>query len=462
MRSRGGFRRLWAGALGVAGLAVLTVALTPFRADVSVAALSLLLLVPVLAAAVTGGVWPGLGTAVLADLALNFFFVPPYRTFVVERGDNVIVLVVYVLVAATVAVAVDAAVRQRERAARRDAEAAVLARATTRPAAEQSLPDLLDAVRRMFGMTAAALLEDDGTGERVVARVGESGDAEPAISASAGAGLRLVGWGPPVFAEDRGALARIAAAAARTLEAHRLSDEAARARQLAEVDRLRAALLAAVGHDLRTPLASIKAAVSSLRAPDIEFPPDVTAELLATVEESTDRLTALVDNLLSMSRLSAGAVIAHPRPVPLDAVVAAALMHLPADSVPVDVDVPDDLPLVRADAGLLERVVANLVANARAVSTPDHPVRLVGRTDGGYVRLRIVDRGPGVPDADKERIFTPFQRLGDRTADGGLGLGLAIARGFTEATDGTLTPTDTPGGGLTMTLRIPLAATDPP
>jgi two-component system sensor histidine kinase KdpD len=265
-----------------------------------------------------------------------------------------------------------------------------------------------------------------------------------------------------VFAEDRGMLTRIASAAARTLEARRLSGEAARARELAELDRLRSALLAAVGHDLRTPLASIKAAVSSLRAPDIEFPPEVTAELLATVEESTDRLDALVENLLSMSRLNAGAVIAHAAPVPIDAVVATALLHLPADGVPVEVDVPDDLPLVHVDAGLVERVVANLVTNARAAAPADRPVRVVGRRDGDRVRVAVIDHGPGVPDADKDRIFTPFQRLGDRTADGGLGLGLAIARGFAEAVDGTLTPTDTPGGGLTMTLRIPLAAPEHP
>lgn len=464
MRGRGGrSRRWWPGLLGLAGLALLTAVLLPVRGTLSVTSVALLLLVPVLVAAVGGGVWFGLGTAVLADATLNFFFIPPYHTFTVERGGNVLALVVYVLVAATVAVAVDAAARQRERAARRDAEAAVLARATTRPAAEASLPDLLDAVRTAFGMSAAALLEDDGTAERVVARVGEApGDERPAIAADAGDGLRLVGWGPPVFAEDRGMLTRIASAAARTLEARRLSGEAARARELAELDRLRSALLAAVGHDLRTPLASIKAAVSSLRAPDIEFPPEVTAELLATVEESTDRLDALVENLLSMSRLNAGAVIAHAAPVPIDAVVATALLHLPADGVPVEVDVPDDLPLVHVDAGLVERVVANLVTNARAAAPADRPVRVVGRRDGDRVRVAVIDHGPGVPDADKDRIFTPFQRLGDRTADGGLGLGLAIARGFAEAVDGTLTPTDTPGGGLTMTLRIPLAAPEHP
>jgi two-component system sensor histidine kinase KdpD len=143
----------------------------------------------------------------------------------------------------------------------------------------------------------------------------------------ASAGLRLAAWGPPVFAEDRGTLSRLAAAAARLRENQRLADEAARARELAEIDRLRAALLNAVGHDLRTPLVGIKAAVSSLRQPDIDWAPADRAELLATVEESTARLVALVENLLSLSRLQAGVLSADPRPIAVDAVVAEALLH---------------------------------------------------------------------------------------------------------------------------------------
>jgi two-component system sensor histidine kinase KdpD len=306
-------------------------------------------------------------------------------------------------------------------------------------------------------MTAVALLESSPAGEHTIAAVGQPPQVRPALSAPAGPGLRLAAWGPDIFAEDRRTLTRLATAAARTLEAQRLAGQAAHARDLAEIDRVRAALLAAVGHDLRTPLASIKAAVCSLRQPDLRLSRTAQAELLATIEESTDRLDALVDNLLSMSRLQAGVLSVHSRPVALDAVVAQALLHTAPVGAPVDVDVPDDLPLVRADPGLLERVVANLVTNAQAASPPDRSIRLHGYADGGHVRLDVVDHGPGVPEADRHRIFEPFQRLHDRTTTAGLGLGLAIARGFTQAMDGTLTPTETPGGGLTMTLRIPLA-----
>jgi two-component system sensor histidine kinase KdpD len=274
------------------------------------------------------------------------------------------------------------------------------------------------------------------------------------LSVDAAPGLRLAGWGPPVFAEDGATLARLTAAAARMRDNQRLADEAARARELAEIDRLRAALLTAVGHDLRTPLAAIKAAVSGLRQPDIAWTPDDQAELLATVEESTDRLIGLVENLLSLSRLRAGVLSAEPRPVALDAVVAAAVLHTPGHTG-VDVDVPDDLPLAMADPGLLERVVANLLANALTASPPDRMVALEGRIAGAWLELRVLDHGPGLPADDRDRVFAPFQRRDDRGT--GLGLGLAIARGFTEAMGGTLTPSDTSGGGLTMTITIPVA-----
>lgn len=433
--------------LAVAVLAGLTAALVPAQDSLAVASVALLYLVPVVAVAVLGGLWLALAAAVAADLLVNFFFVPPLHTFTVERRDNVITLVVYLLVAAAVALAVDVAARQRERAARRETEASLLARFAAEPVADQSLPGLLDQVRATFGMDAVALVSSGG---EVVARVGTPRDGPPTLSTRAGAGIRLVGWGPELFGEDRRTLSRLAAAAARALETRQLAGEAAQARELADIDRVRAALLASVGHDLRTPLAAIKAAVSSLRQPDIDWPPAERAELLATVEESSDRLDALVENLLSMSRLQAGVLSVHPQPVALDGVVAQAVLN-----TTVEVDVPEDLPLVRADSGLLERVVANLVANAVAVS----PAVLVqARRAGDAVELRVIDHGPGVPAADRERIFAPFQRLNDYTATGGLGLGLAIARGFTDAMGGTLTPTETPGGGLTQTITLALAA----
>ncbi|WP_212910007.1 ATP-binding protein [Streptomyces sp. TS71-3] len=241
-------------------------------------------------------------------------------------------------------------------------------------------------------------------------------------------------------------------------EAERLAAQAARARELAETDKVRAALLAAVGHDLRTPLAGIKASVSSLREPDLPLTGDQREELLATVEESADKMNDLVENLLAISRLQAGAVSVHPRAVTLDEVAATALLHtaVPPGRAPL-LDIAEDLPAAWADPGLLERVIANLVANALEASPPDRPVELAAESADGRLRLHIVDHGPGIPAEQQERIFAPFTRLGDPDAGRGLGLGLAIARGFTEAMHGTLTPGDTPGGGLTMTLTLPVA-----
>jgi two-component system sensor histidine kinase KdpD len=447
-------RRAWSGTgVAIAGLAATTGLLLPARAGLSVGSIALLYLLPVVVSAAVGGVWPALGAAVTADLLVNFFFVPPYHTLVVESRDNVIALIVYVLVAAAVAVAVDAAVRHRTAASRRTIEAALLAGVAAEPVADNSLSRLLGQVRASYRMDTVALV--DGT--RPLERVGPEPAGPPSLTAAAGNGLRLLAWGPPVFAEDRRALNRLATAAGRMLANQQLADEAARARELAQIDRLRAALLGAVGHDLRTPLASIKAAISSLRQPDVTWAPADEAELLATVEESADRLTDLVENLLSLSRLQAGALSVQASPVPLDAVVAQALMHTPTGNTTIEVDVPDDLPLALADPGLLERVVANLVSNAVRAGRPGWPVLVRGRAAGPRIELSIVDSGPGIPAADRDRMFTPFQRLDDH-ATGGLGLGLAIAKGFTEAMDGILTPTDTPGGGLTMTISIPVAS----
>jgi K+-sensing histidine kinase KdpD len=309
-------------------------------------------------------------------------------------------------------------------------------------------------------MDSVALLEQRDDHERIAASVGHPPQGRPAIAVSAGDNLRLVADGPQLFAEDRRLLTRLAATAARAWEAERLAKQAAQARELAEIDRLRAALLAAVGHELRTPLAGVKAAVSSLRQRDVTWSPAERDELLATIEESADRLDELVANLLAMSRLQAGALSVAPRPVALDEIVAQALLHLPHEHDQVVVDVPDHLPLVLADPGLLDRVVANLVDNARRFAPPGTKVHVLADHDHdhGRIRLRIVDSGPGIPQTDWERIFAPFQRLGDQTSDSGIGLGLAIARGFTEAMAGTLTPSRTAGGGLTMTVTLPVAS----
>lgn len=450
--------RSWVGlATGAAGLALMTTVLVAAREQLGLAEVALLFLIPVVAAAAVGGVWAGLPAAVAADLLVNFFFVPPYNTLLVESGEHILVLVVYVLVAGAVSVAVDLAARQRARAARQETEARLLGNASAGPVSADSLTKLLGEIRDAFGMTTVALLESQPTGEQPIAVVGPIDRSRPTLSARAGEGLRLAAWGPEIFAEDQRALRRMAAAAARTLEAQRLIAEAARAAELAETDQIRSTLLAAVGHDLRTPLAGIKAAVSSLRQPDVELSVDARAELLAMIEESCDQLADLIDNLLSLSRLQAGALSVRPEAVALDAVVAQALLAAGSVRARINVDVPEDLPRVRADTGLLERVVANVINNAVTASPPHLAIEITAMPVAQEVQLAVVDHGPGVPVEERDRIFEPFQRLHDRSTTAGLGLGLAIARGFSEAMSGSIAATGTPGGGLTMTITLPVA-----
>ena len=444
---------------GVAGLVVLTLSLIPWRGNLGLAEIALLYLVPVVAAGAIGGMWAGLPAALGADLLVNFFFVPPYHTLLADRREHVIVLVVYILVAASVSLAIDLAARQRARAARRETEARLLAAATVSPVTDDTLTSLLSEIREAFGMQAVALMEGHPTGEHPVAMVGALGDGRPTLSAQAGPGLRLLAWGPEMFAEDQGTLRRMAAAAAHTLEAQRLSRQAARAEDLADVDRVRTALLAAVGHDLRTPLAGIKAAVTGLRQPGAGLSTEDQAELLATIDDCCDQLTELVDNLLSLSRLEAGVVSVELEPVSLHAVVEQAVRSTHLDDTLISVAVADHLPLMLADPVLLERVIANVLTNAAAVSTPGRPAQVNGRWTAGEVELVVVDHGPGVPADLRDRMFEPFQRLHDRSTTQGLGLGLAIARGFTETMGGRITASDTPGGGLTMTIALPTADT---
>jgi len=252
-------------------------------------------------------------------------------------------------------------------------------------------------------------------------------------------------------------LAGYAAQAAAALDRERLRTQAAQAEALAEGNRMRTALLAAVSHDLRTPLASIKASVSSLRQTDVEWSEADQADLLATIEQNADRLDALIGNLLDMSRLHTGSLQPFLRPTAIDEVAPVAVGGLD-DSLRLELTVPDGFPLVLADPGLLERVLANLFSNALRHSQGARPPELQAQLLDDTVLLEVVDHGPGVPDEQKERIFEPFTRVGDRYP--GVGLGLAVAKGFAEAMGGRIVAIDTPGGGLTVRVTLPVASQD--
>ncbi|MEU2268048.1 ATP-binding protein [Streptomyces olindensis] len=457
-------RRAWGWLAGVAGPPALAALLS--AVDLGLANDMLLFLALTVAAALLGGLLPALASAAVGSLLLNYFYTPPLHRWTIADPKNIVAIVIFVAVGAAVASVVDLAARRTHQAARLRAESEILSfLAGNVLRGETGLEELLERVRETFGMESAALLERAGDVEpwTCAGRVGQGRPVERPdqadVDVPVGDHMALALTGRVLPAEDRRVLAAFAAQAAVVLDRRRLREEADRARALAEGNRIRTALLAAVSHDLRTPLAGIKAAVSSLRSEDVEWSEEDRAELLEGIEEGADRLDHLVGNLLDMSRLQTGTVTPLIREIDLDEVAPMALGGVPEGSVVLDV--PETLPMVDVDPGLLERAMANLVENAVKYSPSAAPVLVAASALADRVEVRVVDRGPGVPDEAKDRIFEPFQRYGDAPRGAGVGLGLAVARGFAEAMGGTLTTEDTPGGGLTMVLTLRAAGTRP-
>ncbi|WP_203655660.1 DUF4118 domain-containing protein [Actinocatenispora rupis] len=450
-------RQLRASIAGVVLLVALTAVLVPLKGPLNLTTELLLYLVAVVAIALMGGMWPALGAAVVGTLLANFFFTPPLHTLTINERNNIIALGVFLAVAVMVSLAVHRAAERTRRAARAAAEAQTLARlAGSVLRGDHGLPALLDQIRETFALSGVALTERDADGGwHTVRSTGEVPD-NPEVRVQVGERFLLVGAGRLLPASDRRVLDAFAVHAAAALERGRLAERAAEATGLAATDRLRTALLRAVGHDLRSPLASAKAAVSSLRGHDVAWSEEERDELLATADESLDRLHRLVDNLLDMSRLQAGVLSVAPAATGVDEIAVRAVDSLGPLAAHVDVRIPDALPAALADPVLAERVVANLVGNAVKHSPRDRPPLVTASCLGEALQLRVVDHGPGVPPAEWDRIFTPFQRLGDRGT--GVGLGLALSRGLAEAMDGTLVPEETPGGGLTMVFTLPAVA----
>jgi two-component system, OmpR family, sensor histidine kinase KdpD len=471
--------------IGLALAAVLLAALTPIcaalRSELSLGSDLLLFLLVVIIVSLVGGFLPAFATAIAASLLLNYYFVPPIHQFTINEHENILALVVFILTALLVSRVVDMAARRTAEATRSNAEAETLSTlAGSLLRGEQAIPALLERIRETFAVNSVTLLRRDtdapasvGADRRggsagglrgtwtCVDSVGDSpclGPEDSDTEVPIGDNLIVALRGRQLAAEDQRLLAAFATEVAVAYQQRRLAEAAEAAEPLAEADRMRTALLNAVSHDLRTPIASAKAAVTSLRSSEIAWSEPDGQELLASADAALDRLTELVTNLLDLSRLQAGALSIVARPIGLDDVVSRALDH-GANGYLVQVDIPDDLPEVVADPGLLERVVANLVDNAVRYTPPDKTVRVAASAHGGVVELRVIDRGPGIPSSDREAVFAPFQRRDDASAsDGaGVGLGLAIARGFVEAMHGTIRLEDTPGGGLIAVVALPVA-----
>ena len=456
-----GVRRVLVGVLlAVGGLPLLTVALSAHGLRLDLGDDLLVYLVAVVAVAVVGGFWPAVLAAVTASLLVNWYFTPPIHTLTIADGKSLLALLLFVTVAVTVSSVVHLAALRARQAARSTEEAQdLLALAQTVLGGEDTPSAVLGHLTANRG-GRAELLESYGDQWVRAATSGVAGPDDPVVRAAARADLVLEVAGQRRPLSPR-LLDGVAAQVAAALDRDRLRTQAAQAEALAEGNRMRTALLAAVSHDLRTPLASIKASVSTLRQTDVDWTEADEAALLATIEKSADRLDALIGNLLDMSRLTTGSLQPFLRATAIDEVAPVALRGLDGGT-DLQMAVPEGLSLVLTDPGLLERVLANLFANALAYSPPGRHPELRASQASGSVLLEIIDHGRGVPDELKERMFEPFQRLDARGADPsggtGVGLGLAVVKGFLDTMGGTVQASDTPGGGLTMRVLLPCAA----
>lgn len=433
------------------------------------------------AVALVGGLWPALLGALWSSLLVNYFSVPPLGTLTINDPQNLLALLVFAGVSSAVAVVVDLSARRSKEAARARSEAATLGDLTRGAStAEDPVQGLLEQALDVFQVRTAALFVAADRSQSSSASVSSTADGPQwQLVASAGnpeadpddtenieqvdGGTRLVLTGRVLPASDRRLLGAFGAHLSALLERRQLATTRREMMRLAESNTMRTSILRAVSHDLRTPLAGIKLAVGGLRQPGVHYTEQEEEELLATIDECSDRLDGLVGNLLDMSRITSDSVNALIKPVRWNEVIHAALHGITHGRVRVDL--PPNMPEIDADAGMLERVIANIAENAVKYA-PDSDVVIVGAAGGlsnttlagrPAGELRIIDHGQGVPAANVLKMFQPFQRLDDVPAATGVGLGLAVAQGFTEAMGGTLTAEETPGGGLTMLIRLPLS-----
>ena len=453
-------RSLAAWGLCIVGLLALTLALSRLRSTVELPAVLLMYLSLIMSVAALGGRRVGLFASLAGFGLTNWYFIPPFHSLAIDRLEDVIALVVFISVAVFVAEIVERTAERSRESLRARSEAAALARSSALlVGAADPLPELVDQLRITFGLAGVSVLERSGADWMTHTASGDEAQTRPqdgiAFALDTSGDAQLVITGEALPSQDLQVLRAFADQLSVALQWRQRRSELEASEALSQADALRTALLRAVSHDLRTPLASTKAAVTSLMQRDVQWSEADTDSLLRTIDESVDRLNRLVGDLLDMSRLQAGAVQLANRPTALEDVVSAALDATPLSAGRVLVDVPETLPLLDTDPALLERVVANIVSNALAWSPTGRTVRVEAAQIGRRIHLRIIDQGPGLSRADRARMFEPFQRYGDHSNDAGVGLGLAVARGFTEAIGATLLVDDTPGGGLTITIDLP-------
>jgi two-component system sensor histidine kinase KdpD len=453
-------RRAFAWLLAVIFLSASTVTLLALDLSIALENVLLIYLLQAVAVGIFGGALPAVASAVSGFLLANWFFTPPFRTWKIADVGHLFALFAFLVVASAVGLLVGNATRRSAEARKARAHAEALAATTTIQRISNPTTGLTTRIRDAFAMSAAAVLRRSGEQWDAIATVGitelnHPDDADEVIPLTDDSVLALSGGS--LTGDDRRLLRAFAAQMAQALEREKLETEAAAVKAMVETDRLRTALLNAVSHDLRTPLATIKASVTSLLETEVSWSQEQTQAFLGAILEETEHLNRVVGRLLDASRIQVGAVHVFFTSVGLDEVVSSALAGLGARSHQVSVEIPEPLPAVRTDPALLERVIANLIENALAWSPSETPVRVTAGEVAGRIDLRVIDRGPGIPGEERDAIYQPFQRLGDSPGGSGVGLGMAVARGFLDAMGNEFSIEDTPGGGTTMVIGFDLA-----
>jgi two-component system sensor histidine kinase KdpD len=444
-------RVLFGFALGIIAAPLLTWLLAGLREQVSPSGALLLFLLLVIGVSALGGIWPALFVAIGGFLLVNWYLTPPLYTWTIAEPENVLALVVFLIVAIAMSSFVALAARRAAQATRARAKAESLMRL----AGTSNASTILDGLCRAFDFDGAALMRRADGAWEVDASCGVVPPIEtaPLTVEVDGDHVLVASSQATQTGEDARMLGAFARELAASVEHSELEAEAEAAEDLAAVNELRARILSSISHDLRTPLAAIKASATSLLQQDVDWTVDAERELLHTIDEETDRLNRVVGSLLDMSRLQAGGLEVREDVVFLDEVLAEAVASIGAGASQVELDLPEDLPPAQGDEALLERALANVIANALSYSA-GQPVRVTAGLVQDRVDVRVADRGPGVPAGQRDSIFLPFRQLGDAKRREGVGLGLAIAKGFVEAMGGSIEADDTPGGGLTIVVRL--------
>lgn len=443
---------------GTLSLGLLTTILTLNRPSLSVTTSLSLFLLAVVSTTAIGGVVPGLIAAFSAPFLVNWFLIPPYQTLRINNGENILELAVFVSVTTIVSIFVSQTSRRSIEAKRAWNEASTLA-SLSEPTPSDPLDNILKLLIQTFKLELVTIVDTNDEQHQIIAQVGDASieaNSKPVFVSPISEGIVLAAYGDSMSADDYRVLQVFIGHLAKAIEQRHLREIALAADALERADELRTAILRSVSHDLRSPLASIKASVSTLRQTDVTWSEDTQQEFLSSIESETDRLTSIVTNLLDLSRLESGAMQPAIRAVSLEEVVPSVVHYFGLNHTNLNLELPADIEDVAVDPALLERIISNLLDNAFKWAPRQSTVTIRAHQSGNYAQIHFIDHGPGISQEHKQLVRQPFHRVGDKSQNGGLGLGLAIADRLVESMNGRLELRDTPGGGLTSVVLLPI------